>query len=220
MVWDLRLEPPASGVRGGRGGQGGGRSRDPNLTDRLQAALAARGPLVLPGRYIVRLTAAGLTIAQEVVVRPDPMDPLSPAQRTERWAFLLGADDLQRTALGMSEHLDGLRERAQASAEAARTAGREPLAERLGTLAEELRSISTALSGQVRRGATRLLSEFAGSAVRQGSLEGPAGSHREQLDRLRAEARELTGRFERLERQEIDALDRELREAGLPTIGG
>jgi len=220
VVWDLRLEPPASGVRGGRGGQGGSRSRDPNLTDHLQAALAARGPLVIPGRYIVRLTAAGLTIAQEVVVRPDPMDPLSPAQRTERWAFLLGADDLQRTALGMSEHLDGLRERAQASATAARTAGLEPLAERLGTLAEELRSISTALSGQVRRGATRLLSEFAGSAVRQGSLEGPTGSHREQLNRLMDETRDLTRRFERLERERIGALDRELREAGLPTIGG
>src|SRR5579884_1038601 len=50
FVWDLRYAPPESvGGRRGGGGEGGG---------------AAAGPFVLPGAYLVRVTAAGHSLTQ------------------------------------------------------------------------------------------------------------------------------------------------------------
>ena len=56
FTWDLTLAPPVDPARQGGGG-GGGRGS---------------GPVVVPGRYTVRLTAAGKTMTQPLVIRIDP----------------------------------------------------------------------------------------------------------------------------------------------------
>jgi len=57
-VWDLRPTPPATTGQGGGGGGGGG-----GFGNR---------PTVLPGNYTVRLTVAGQSYTQPLVVKPDP----------------------------------------------------------------------------------------------------------------------------------------------------
>jgi photosystem II stability/assembly factor-like uncharacterized protein len=56
-VWDLRPTPPATTGPGGGGGGGGG---------------FGNRPTVLPGNYTVRLTVAGQSYTQPLVVKPDP----------------------------------------------------------------------------------------------------------------------------------------------------
>jgi hypothetical protein len=56
-VWDFRGTPTDEGR--GRGGRG-----------------AAPAPLVMPGRYVVRLTAGGKTLTQPLIVRADPRGTL------------------------------------------------------------------------------------------------------------------------------------------------
>lgn len=70
IVWDLRAAPPA-GVNGGR------------------------GPFVLPGRYTVRLNAAGKQVTKAIQVDADPAMPVSDAERRSRFTFLTAVNDLQ-----------------------------------------------------------------------------------------------------------------------------
>ena len=58
-VWDLRPTPPATTGQGGGGGGGGGGG-------------FGNRPTVLPGNYTVRLTVGGQSLAQPLVVKPDP----------------------------------------------------------------------------------------------------------------------------------------------------
>ena len=48
-----------------------------------------RGPLAVPGRYIVRVTADGRVASGSVMVRKDPRSPASLAAMREQLAFLL-----------------------------------------------------------------------------------------------------------------------------------
>ena len=58
-MWDLRPTPPATTGQGAGGGGGGGGG-------------VGNRPTVLPGNYAVRLTVAGHSYTQPVVVKPDP----------------------------------------------------------------------------------------------------------------------------------------------------
>ena len=58
-VWDLRGTPPPRPEGAGPGGGMGG-------------PMGRGGPLVLPGRYTVKLTVNGKVLTQPLVVRPDP----------------------------------------------------------------------------------------------------------------------------------------------------
>ena len=70
VVWDLRFQGPH--VRQvAREGDGGG---DPEAGGR---GFPARGPLVLPGKYTVRLTAGGKTLTRELTVKLDPTIPVA-----------------------------------------------------------------------------------------------------------------------------------------------
>ena len=76
FVWDYALPGPwdASAQRSGR-----------------------NGPLALPGRYVLRLTAGGTTVTQPLVVRPDPRsvrDGVTPAVLAAQLAHNLRARDL------------------------------------------------------------------------------------------------------------------------------
>jgi photosystem II stability/assembly factor-like uncharacterized protein len=81
VVWDLRyaapFEPPANAAG-------------------LFFLGAVRGPLVSPGKYRVRVTAAGKTMESPLTVEEDPRVTLAPAERDERLKTQLTVSELQK----------------------------------------------------------------------------------------------------------------------------
>jgi photosystem II stability/assembly factor-like uncharacterized protein len=76
VMWDLRYTGPRA-RRAAMDGEGG----DPETGGR---GFPARGPLVLPGKYTVRLTAGGKTLTRELEVKLDPTIQVTPeALRTQ-----------------------------------------------------------------------------------------------------------------------------------------
>jgi photosystem II stability/assembly factor-like uncharacterized protein len=77
FVWDLRYEPPSEA-----GGEGP----------------PARGPLVMPGVYQVRLTAAGQTLTQPLTVKLDPRSSATPTELGRQLELAMKASrDLKKT---------------------------------------------------------------------------------------------------------------------------
>src|SRR5437762_10848978 len=68
FVWDLRGPPPAATQRG-----------YPIAAVYRDTPREPRGPIVVPGRYTVRLTVGGRTLAETVTVRMDPRVTTPPA---------------------------------------------------------------------------------------------------------------------------------------------
>ncbi len=79
VVWDLRYELSEMADAGAAGG---------NLAAAAGGA-EPRGPLVVPGTYVVRLRAAGTESVQEIEVRPDPRSRVGAKVRAEWTATLL-----------------------------------------------------------------------------------------------------------------------------------
>ncbi len=102
VVWDLREDAPVEMPEGQDGGPGGGGFGG-----------APRGPLVLPGAYVVQLEAGGQTMQEDVAVRLDPrasadMEALQARQEAARdVATLNGTIALAARALRrLSEQLE------------------------------------------------------------------------------------------------------------------
>jgi photosystem II stability/assembly factor-like uncharacterized protein len=91
VVWNLRHEdiPVRAGGFGDDDVPGG----------------ATPGPLVMPGTYTVRLSAAGLTREQRVDVRDDPRIDVSPADRKAWTDFQLRTADVIRQVAPLNERL-------------------------------------------------------------------------------------------------------------------
>lgn len=87
VLWNLRLAPPyvAEGQQGGGGG--GGRRGGP-----------ARGPMVIPGTYTVRLEAAGGVQEMDVEVRLDPRVTISRADLMARQNLMMSSYRLAKPA--------------------------------------------------------------------------------------------------------------------------
>jgi hypothetical protein len=96
VIWDLRHErlPARPGSRNG-----------------------PEGPLVVPGRYTVRLTVDGRTSEQPVEVREDPRMPVSAAIRTEWTRTLLDIADTWGQAVEVLRRWQPIAERLRPDAE-------------------------------------------------------------------------------------------------------
>ncbi len=115
IVWNLRHANLAT-----RGGGGGGDDEEGPRTG------GSPGPLVLPGTYVVRLVAGGVTTSQRVLVREDPRITVSAAER-RAWtlfqrqvaslaeSFAPVAEALRQAAGTDAETLDRKRQAAELS---------------------------------------------------------------------------------------------------------
>ncbi|MDB4885441.1 MAG: hypothetical protein JWN79_879, partial [Gemmatimonadetes bacterium] len=95
-IWDMTYPGPLNGARAGRGGG---------------------GPMAAPGRYTVRLTAAGQTTTQPLVLRADPRtlrDGITQQVMEDQVAFNLQARDLVSRSNAFAEQLRAARTRAGA----------------------------------------------------------------------------------------------------------
>jgi hypothetical protein len=163
------------GGRGGRGG-GGGRGAAPAGGEEEQAGRGATpvgfpaggggggrgggpvGPLVLPGKYTVRVDVPGVTsrLTGSVVVEPDPLPRFSATDRAARQALLMRIYDWTK-ALGEAR-----------VATRALVAQRDSIRADLGTPADSLDARITRLGTQVDRA-------FTAVNAQRGAIEGWSG---------------------------------------------
>ena len=180
--WDLRhAPPPPSGQRGDE--EGGSDTALP----RPPRDIGDRGAFVSPGTYVVTIDADGERMSQRVVVRPDPLLPVSVAQQRVREQFLLEVGAAQKGVAEVGDRMTALRKQlaerrgAAADGSEARLAADSALA-RLGALERTVRAGPGALRGRVYG----LAGEFNGQGALQGSLHPPTRTHREQFAIMKA----------------------------------
>jgi len=193
------------------------------MTPWLQETLASRGPYVHPAAYTVTVRAGDYEAATDVIVRPDPMDPLTAEERERRWEFILAAYDLPQEAREWAESLESLDGRIQAAVTAAEAATPVPgdIVRDLGALRSAVQGISSEVGGpQFQRSASGLIGSFTTSASRQGTLEGPTAEMWNELEQIRRAFAGVREQIAAMETERIAPLDRRLRAAGLPAIGG
>jgi hypothetical protein len=133
VVWDLRYQGPHARTMGAAADadDGGG------------FGFPARGPLVLPGKYTVRLTAGGKTLTRELEVKVDPTIPVSSEALHTQLEVNLKLRDMQSSvndALRGIDSYKGQIETAQKTVRALDPQATKLLASLLG---ERLQQLST-----------------------------------------------------------------------------
>jgi photosystem II stability/assembly factor-like uncharacterized protein len=96
LPWDLRYQSPMPGTQSAPG----------------QGSVffgMARGPRVLPGEYLVKLTVDGREMTRTVVVEEDPRIHISPDDAEARLKTLLALNKLQKSGYDTQRTLDNLR---------------------------------------------------------------------------------------------------------------
>ncbi len=169
--WDLRHEPPPFQEDTAR----------VEALPELPRPVTPRGPFVAPGTYTITLVADGVRSTQTVLVRGDPLIPLTDTQWRDRETFLVELLGLQRRAWDADQRADTLRKRVVAERDSAAADGKAPEA-----LVQRADSV-IALARRVRRLRSqvyRLAAAFNGAGVRQGSLYPPTPTHRQRMDAL------------------------------------
>ena len=188
-----------------------------------------QGPLAAPGRYSLRLSAAGQEATAEVEVLSDPRSRVSAEALVEQQDAALAALDDLRAVMADIRTVRAIR--AQASDLLARLGEsdeRKPLRAATNRLAERCEEIDRRLHNPgaevvydilARPGGTRLLSNlvFVYETLRWG--EGaPTQGAREVWAELRAEKDRLHGEVESLVAGDVAEIDRVARELELPRI--
>ena len=172
VAWDLRHEPPASlgaaGIEAGNEGEAAG------ALPVLAQPVGPRGTFVSPGTFTVTLNADGATSTQQVVVKPDPLMPVTEAQYREREAFLVALSGLQQRAVDLAKRAG------------VRAGGFGPRA--APARGDSLAALRTRI-GNVVRNLDRLAADLNGSAVQPGSLYPPTETQKQRRADLE---RELT----------------------------
>jgi len=180
--WDLRHAPPPPSGQGG--GDEGGTSES---LPRPPHDIGDRGPFVAPGSYTVTIDADGEKMSRTVVVRPDPMLPLTVAQHRTRESFLLEVSGTQQSVAEVGERMTALRRqlvarRASAGDGSAARLSTDSTLTQLTALERTVRAGPGALRGRVYG----LAGEFNGQGALQGSLHPPTKTHREQFAIIKA----------------------------------
>jgi len=209
IVWDLRYPRPKSA--------------------RYEYKIAAvagedtpiepQGPLALPGRYTVRLTVAGKSQEQPLVLKGDPrvdapQDALASALRLDR-----SVAEAMAASFDALEEVRRLRGRLKALESRALPAELAPAAEELDRKASTFEGSEE--DGQPSEGTFARLNGRLGSilsAVDAVDLP-PTDVQRGSFEETRAKLQERLGLWKELLSRDAAALDARLRDAGLPPIG-
>ncbi len=181
VTWDLRHASPPSP------GGGGGEEEGVQALPRLAQTVTARGPFVSPGTYTVTLEAGGARSSQQVVVKGDPLMPITDAQYREREVFLVGVLDLQRRGFDLAQ---------RAGVRGGGGFGPQPAAAPGDSAAALRNRIAGAL-----RGLNGLAADMNGSGVRPGSLYPPTETQKRRKAELEAELSAVTAAWERTPRR-------------------
>ena len=214
VVWDLRSTAPA-------------------------VLTGQRGPLVLPGKYVVTVRAGGRESTATVTVDPDPAFPLTDAERASRFTYLTEALKLQADLAQAANDLRGVRDQLTPLQDQLKRQPSPPasVVDGVARLAKSLAELQSRLGGGgggggvgggeeggggggggLRGRAGNLFSELDGSGIHQGSLTGPTVSQRQRLDAARKDYQALSIELDRALGADLAALNDEIARLKVPRI--
>ena len=147
FVWDLRGPPPAATQRG-----------YPIAAVYRDTPREPRGPIVVPGRYTVRLTVGGRTALETVTVRMDPRVTTPPAGLGQQHALALQLAAAMREDSTLLAQLRALRARLKDQHDQAGSGAR---ADSLAALDQRADSLESG-GGRGQAGFARLAGQLAG----------------------------------------------------------
>ncbi|MAG71927.1 MAG: hypothetical protein QF463_07205 [Vicinamibacterales bacterium] len=187
-----------------------------------------RGPLVPPGRYAVRLEAAGARHEQTFEVTVDPgAARVTASEHQARYDFLT-AVNAARGTVGLSvARLEAVTDQVQALVDrederpATVADAATELLDRASGLLETLRGPDDGPAfgnPNLRSDASRLFGELDGGDVQQGTFGGPTAVQRARLVALRDSLAEAVAGVNALLATEVPALNQAITEVGLPWI--
>jgi hypothetical protein len=199
LHWDLRHERPrAFEYEYGIG-----------ATPALGAPVLPQGLLVAPGRYEARLTVAGETLAQPLVVEPDPRVAFSAAGFEAQRALYRDVEQALARAAAALEEIDALAARLRSSAA---PSGRRATREAAARFADELERLRHAPADE---GLDALQRALAAQATDLEGADGPpAEPQRQAVAHLRERLETALERFESWRRQHRSRLERLLGRKG------
>ncbi len=185
------------------------------------------GPRVMPGRYAVRLTAAGQTQSQPLEVRKDPRLATSDADYAKQQELLLKIRDELTAAHDAISRLRAVRDQAKTAAERAKgSPSEQPVQEASDALAKKLTAVEEALYQTKNRSSqdplnypirlNNKLAALAGSIASADAAptEQAYAVHEELKARLDAELQTL----DRALAEDVPAFNRLVREKEIPAV--
>jgi photosystem II stability/assembly factor-like uncharacterized protein len=213
FVWDLCYPPPE-----------GARRSYPMTAIYRDTPAEPRGPLVLPGQYVVRLTAGGRSYEQPLTVKMDPRVKTPPEGLARQFELSMQCYEGMRQARETLDQVRKLRERLK------ELRGRAGPGELADALAELDRKVGT-LEGTERRRGERppagprevSLARLAGEMYRlQTILQGADAAPTTQTVAACGETQKalhgLLARWGDMKSKDVKALDERLRQAKLPPL--
>ncbi|MEW6322055.1 MAG: glycosyl hydrolase [Acidobacteriota bacterium] len=210
VVWDLRSAAPA------------------NLAN-------ARGPFVVPGSYTATVQVDGREARAPVSVTPDPLFPMSDADRQARFDFLTETLALQAELARHADALRAVREQLRALDAQLKQLPSPPAAvvDRAAALDKAIAALQARVGGGgggggeegggfggggLRARLTPLVSEIDGSGIHQGTLSGPTAGQLQRLQAARADASVLAADLTRTLDTDLAALNDEIVLLKVPRI--
>jgi photosystem II stability/assembly factor-like uncharacterized protein len=212
VVWDLRFSPP-QGVPG------------------------ARGPLVVPGRYTIKVSAAGHEVSKTVQVEGDPLMPVSDADRKAQLTFLTNVNRLQTAIQKATVTVTAINTQIAALSENLKRLLNVPasITSALNAAADQARQIQQKLvapqggetgdegsgQGTLRGRADNLFADLDGdqpSGPRQGTLTGPTAIQNQRLEQLSSDVNAITTQLNNLIAVSIRNLNDQMSKNNIPVL--
>ncbi len=214
FIWDLHYPPPQGARRG-----------YPMTAIYHDTPSHPLGPWVLPGKYIVRLTAGGVNQEQPLTVRMDPRIRTPAEGLAQQFELSVQCSEGARQVRTMMAAVRKLRAQVQ---ELRGKAGEGAPADALSQLERKLAALQET---ERRRGAEKppegprepSLAQVAGEFERlvdvlQGADETPTSQAVTACADTQKRLAEMKSRWEEMRGKDLKALNQQLRQAGLPTI--
>jgi photosystem II stability/assembly factor-like uncharacterized protein len=212
-AWDLRTDSPAPPNSAAPGGGRGG---------------AARGYLVPPGEYSVRLTLASASQTQKVLVEDDLRVQLSPEDRAERTKAITELFDMDKESGAAQRDLTALRTATNTLRETWKGSGSVPdaAAKALGDLDRAMEAIEKTPGLDLAAGSAsdhyepppvsqrinRLLTTIDGYAMK------PTADQTAEIAELRKEMTSVDAKIRKLIAEDLPRANKILNDAGVPFL--
>lgn len=209
VVWDLRSAAPA-------------------------ALTGQRGPFVVPGTYTATVRVGARESKTTIAVTPDPLVPVSDAERELRYQFLTDVLNVSAGLAGAGNDLRAVRDQVTALQDQLKRLpnASSAVVDAAARLAKTLADLQARIGGGgggggeegggggggLRGRANGLFTELDGSGIHQGTLTGPTTGQRQRLDALRTEAATLRTAIERALDADVSALNTEIAKQAIPRI--